>query len=177
MRVFVVGTGRCGSSTFYQACKTITNYTCGHETFAGQVHNFEYPDNHIEVAVQNVQALALLQNKYPNSTFVYLIRRSEECIQSLVRQCPEYLKAWAYQVFLTHEVTEEVATQYYLCINQQIVKACQNCVPVRIEDFEWFWPLFTRTIEAVCNNEEAQKILKRRYNPGSNRGRDNYVEN
>ena len=176
MRIFVVGTGRCGSSTFYQACKTITNYTCGHETFAGQVHNFEYLDNHIEVAVQNVQALALLQNKYPNNMIVQLIREPKGCIQSLFEQCPEYLKAWSFQVYLTTEVTEKVAEAYYHCVNQHIAKI-PNLVTVRVDDLEWFWARFIQSIGAECDMEQAQKILSRKYNPGSKRGRDNYVEN
>jgi len=176
MRVFVVGTGRCGSSTFYQACKTIKNYTCGHETFAGQVHDFEYPDNHIEVAVQNVQALALLQNKYPDARFVHLVREKEACIKSLLEQCPEYLKAWAFQVFLTHGVTEKVAMAYYHCVNKYLTTV-PNLITVRLEDLEWFWLNFVKCINAECDFEEVRKILNKKYNPGINRGRDNYVEN
>ena len=54
--VFVIGTGRCGTKTFYVACRSgITNYTSSHESgsfknnkfFAGQ--GIGYQNNHIEV--------------------------------------------------------------------------------------------------------------------------------
>jgi hypothetical protein len=82
MRVFVVGTGRCGTTTFYQACRHITNYTCGHETEGFQIPTYEYPNNHIEVSHLNVIALPLLQKRYnPQDTlYVHLIRETDTAI-------------------------------------------------------------------------------------------------
>ena len=183
MRVFVVGTGRCGSSTFYQACKTISNYTCGHETFVGKVHDFKYPDNHIEVAVQNMQALAYLRREYPNSKFVHLIRERESCIQSLYKQVPEYLSAWAFQMFLLNyrRPSIEIAEWYYdITVNairgfsRSICQ--QDYIEIPTYQMDADWGCFCKQIRADCNFEEAYKILKRKYNPGCNRGRDNYVE-
>ena len=50
MRVFVLSTGRCGSTTFERACSHITNYTAGHETRRRFLfeRRFEYADQHIE---------------------------------------------------------------------------------------------------------------------------------
>ena len=50
MNVFVLSTGRCGSTTFVEACRHITNYTAAHESRArmiGDAH-FAYPERHIE---------------------------------------------------------------------------------------------------------------------------------
>lgn len=52
MRVFVLTTGRSGSTTFAHACGHITNFTSGHETRATRHYGsarFAYPDGHIEV--------------------------------------------------------------------------------------------------------------------------------
>ncbi len=51
MRIFVIGTGRCGTVTFSKACEHITNYISGHETTThGKLgNNFDFPDNHIEI--------------------------------------------------------------------------------------------------------------------------------
>lgn len=50
MRVFVLSTGRCGSTTFERACRHITNFTAGHETRRRFLfeRRFDYPDQHIE---------------------------------------------------------------------------------------------------------------------------------
>lgn len=51
MNVFVLTTGRSGSTTFYKACRHISNYTCGHESNWSLIgkERLNYPENHIEV--------------------------------------------------------------------------------------------------------------------------------
>ena len=51
MNVFVLTTGRSGSLTFAEACRHITNFSCGHETRVGLIgaERLAYPDQHIEV--------------------------------------------------------------------------------------------------------------------------------
>ena len=48
--VIVLGTGRCGTVTFIEACRHIDNFTAGHETRSGLIgpELFRYPDRHIE---------------------------------------------------------------------------------------------------------------------------------
>jgi hypothetical protein len=50
VNIYVLCTGRCGSMTFIEACKHMTNYTAGHETRSGCLgrDRFAYPPNHIE---------------------------------------------------------------------------------------------------------------------------------
>ncbi len=50
MNVFVLGTGRCGTTTFMKACRHVTNCTSGHETRVNHVgpERLSYPSNHIE---------------------------------------------------------------------------------------------------------------------------------
>lgn len=50
MNVFILSTGRCGSTTFVEACRHITNYTASHESRTRLIgpERFAYPDRHIE---------------------------------------------------------------------------------------------------------------------------------
>lgn len=77
MRVFVLCTGRSGSSTFARACyEGITNYTTGHETRATRVAGrFDYPDGHIEVDHRNAWFLGTLNRRFPSDVYyVHLLR-------------------------------------------------------------------------------------------------------
>ena len=49
MNVFVLNTGRCGSMTFVEACRPITNFSSAHESRCAKLgaERFAYPDNHI----------------------------------------------------------------------------------------------------------------------------------
>ena len=50
MRVFILCTGRTGSTTIIKAARHIKNYTADHESLARKFgeDRFKYPDNHIE---------------------------------------------------------------------------------------------------------------------------------
>ena len=50
MNIFVLNTGRCGSTTFIKACQHIRNYTALHESRANRIaeQRLAYPRDHIE---------------------------------------------------------------------------------------------------------------------------------
>ena len=50
MNIFILNTGRCGSTTFIKACEHIKNYTCAHESLLTEIgaQRFNYPQDHIE---------------------------------------------------------------------------------------------------------------------------------
>ncbi|MFN2354327.1 MAG: hypothetical protein ABR512_07365 [Desulfopila sp.] len=77
MNVFVLCTGRCGSHTFIQACRHITNYTAGHEIrsrFLGD-ERLNYPANHIEADNRLAWFLGRLDATYGDEAFyVHLTR-------------------------------------------------------------------------------------------------------
>jgi hypothetical protein len=69
--------------TFYHAANHATNYTVGHESKAGQVNDFNYPDNHIEIWPQLTLAVPLLQERYPDSMIIGLRRKDRAaCVNS-----------------------------------------------------------------------------------------------
>lgn len=89
MNVFVLNTGRCGSTTFIRACKHIENYSCAHESRSGMLANdrFNYPDNHIEADNRLSWLLGRLDEKYgDNAIYVHLKRNDDETARSLVRR-------------------------------------------------------------------------------------------
>uniref|UniRef100_A0A6M3XK25 Uncharacterized protein n=1 Tax=viral metagenome TaxID=1070528 RepID=A0A6M3XK25_9ZZZZ len=98
MRVFVVGTGRCGTVTFSKAAGHATNYTVGHESNTGawaKIGDWDYPDNHIEVSSHLIIAIPILRKRYPQAKWVHLIREREACVNSLARLRPA-MRAFAY---------------------------------------------------------------------------------
>jgi hypothetical protein len=79
MRVFVLSTGRCGSTTFERACSHITNFTAGHETRVRFLfeRRFDYPDQHIESDNRLSWFLGGLARRFDDDAtlYVHLTRR------------------------------------------------------------------------------------------------------
>lgn len=99
-QIFVVGTGRCGTTTFARACENARNRTVGHETCAGKVYSFEYPQKHIEVDAPLVFRMNDLRRLNPGCRFVHLIRTDRAaCIESMVRYDPEICRAFGWMVY------------------------------------------------------------------------------
>lgn len=87
MRIFVIGTARCGATTFLRACRHLTNFTTGRSPGIplGEGKAFLYPDHHIEVDPRLAWFLGSLADRYPDAVFVHLRRRRNEVVDSLVR--------------------------------------------------------------------------------------------
>lgn len=89
MNIFVLTTGRSGSTTFTEACKHIKNYTCGHETrksILGE-ERLNYPENHIEIDNRLSWVLGRLDKKYGDSAFyVHLKRNETDTVHSFTRR-------------------------------------------------------------------------------------------
>ena len=85
MRVFVVGTGRCGSVTFARAAAHMTNYTAAHESPIAA--DLRFPDRHIEVSPRLTWVLPSLVEIYAADTlYVHLRRRKAEVVRSWLRR-------------------------------------------------------------------------------------------
>ena len=86
MNVFVLCTGRSGSTTFVRACNHITNFSAGHETrchFLGD-ERFAYPPDHIEADSRLVWLLGRLDEAYGDDVlYVHLTRDPAGVAQSL----------------------------------------------------------------------------------------------
>lgn len=89
MNVFVLNTGRCGSTTFERACSHIENYTSAHESrshILGPSH-FDYPEQHIEIDNRLTWHLGRLGSRFgDDAVYVHLTRNREDTITSFVKR-------------------------------------------------------------------------------------------
>ncbi|PVV10784.1 MAG: hypothetical protein B6D77_07805 [gamma proteobacterium symbiont of Ctena orbiculata] len=89
MNIFILNAGRCGSSTFVQACKHISNFSAAHEsrsTLTGDLR-LAYPDNHIEADNRLCWMLGRLDQKYGNDAYyVHLTRDRQASVESFVKR-------------------------------------------------------------------------------------------
>lgn len=89
MRVFVLSTGRCGSTTFAQACAHLTNYSSGHETRSRMKgpERLNYPDNHIEADNRLSWLLGRLEERFGDEAYyVHLLRDPQRVAESYNRR-------------------------------------------------------------------------------------------
>ena len=89
MNVFVLCTGRCGSKTFIEACKHITNYSAAHESRRGLLGSgrLAFPPNHIEADNRLSWFLGRLERAYgDHAMYVHLRRNDLDTAQSYVRR-------------------------------------------------------------------------------------------
>lgn len=83
MNVFVLTTGRSGSTTFAKACSHIENYTSAHESkYRRPAGRLVYPDNHIEVDGRLQFFVGALVAGYPDAYYVNLKRDVNACAES-----------------------------------------------------------------------------------------------
>ena len=90
-RVFVTGTGRCGTKTFAAACRHFTNWKVAHESTNGlrAPSDLDFPEGHIEVNPHLSWLLGPLMERYGRGEdvlYVHLVRREAEVVRSWDRR-------------------------------------------------------------------------------------------
>lgn len=153
MRVFIVSTGRCGSTTFSHACKHIDGFTSAHETNNTDTNIlFDYPDDHIESDPRLFWKLPQVIEKYPNAFWVHLIRDKETCVPSLARRRS---LEWFAKFQAVHKILDstQMAERYYDFTNSMIKSfltvtntayMTMQCPPTEVE-----WQIFLQKINKV----------------------------
>lgn len=89
MNVFILNSGRCGSTTIIKACSHITNYTSAHESRLSLLgeERLKYPSNHIEADNRLSWFLGKLDKYYgKNAIYVHLKRNDHDTARSFVRR-------------------------------------------------------------------------------------------
>lgn len=117
MNVFVLSTGRCGSTTFARACRHITNYSSGHETRVSLLgpERLEYPPNHIESDNRLTWFLGRLEARYPRDVFyVHLQRDRRKVAESYAKRLEPGLMMSAYahgiHLYLPEDIRDRALT-------------------------------------------------------------------
>jgi hypothetical protein len=88
MNVFILNTGRCGSTSIIEACRHITNYSASHESLSGELGaaRFAFPDNHIEADNRLSWLLGRLDREYGDrATYSHVYRFSHGIMRAYSR--------------------------------------------------------------------------------------------
>ncbi len=174
MNVFILNSGRCGSSTFIKACSHINNFTCAHESLLTEIgsERFNYPDNHIEADNRLSWLLGRLDNIYADDAFyVHLHRNQNDTTNSFAKRIDfGILKAYEQGVLLhDHHVKPaiDIANDYIETVDSNIklfLKDKTNRMDVSLEnvtaDFTEFW----ERINAQGNLDKALDEWNINYN-------------
>lgn len=89
MNVFILCTGRCGSTTFIEACRHISNFSAAHESRTHLLGSdrLDYPSDHIEADNRLSWLLGRLDRKFGREAFyVHLTRDTQKTAASYVKR-------------------------------------------------------------------------------------------
>jgi hypothetical protein len=127
MNVFVLCTGRCGSTTFIQACKYISNYSSAHESRTGFIYEkrLDYPANHIEADNRLSWFLGKLEKKYGNDACYIHLKRDEIATATsfMERYNSGIMSAYANAIIMnrSNEIAQfDVCLDYLRTVNSNI---------------------------------------------------------
>lgn len=146
MRIFITGTGRCGTVTLSKALAHVSNMTVGHET-RSKALDFSYPDNHIEVDPHLLWRLNGLEYLYPAShdtRYWFLGRDPSATIKSLSKRGS--MRHWGQLAFMNPDIDPEIAarTFYQTCLAvmghwERPLDAHWLVTPIQAGPFRDFW--------------------------------------
>ena len=174
MNVFILSTGRCGSTAIARACKHITNYTSAHESrceLMGEAR-LAYSDNHIESDNRLAWYLGRLHDKYGDEAYyVHLSRDRQRVAESYAGR--DHLTYGIMQAFrgimiterelnpleLAHDICETVDSNIELFLRDK-----SNVMRVRIEESETWFPAFWDWIGAEGDRASALREFTVRHN-------------
>lgn len=178
MRVFVLGTGRCGTVTFAKACSHITNFSSAHESKAGvyTLDRFHYPNNHIEVDPHLAYMLGHLGKIHRSDDFyVHLYRPPTEVVGSWQRRGRKEIRGAAPLIGVLMQVNPATMTtgEY-----RTALRTLHDIVITNIKQFlkdrphmsiglyalQDSWPEFWNRIKASGNYRAAHNELAIRHN-------------
>ena len=153
MNVFILNTGRCGSTTFIKACQHITNFTASHESLCSKLgtQRLAYPLQHIEADNRLSWFLGRLDEKYADNAFyVHLTRDKQQTVKSFSkRESFGIMKAYKEGILLADEITlsaKDIAADYIDTIESNIqlflkdkTKKMKFNLQNAEDDFKIFW--------------------------------------
>lgn len=178
--VFVLCTGRCGSSTFIKAAEHISNYSAGHETRTHFLGNsrFAYPVGHIEADNRLSWFLGRLDAHFGDSAYYVYLQRDllATALSFLNRHDRGILFAYRTEILMRASNALESNSDFLpLCIDYcQTVTANinaflsnkTNVLSFRLESAEHDWARFWEWIEAEGDYPASIESWSVRYNAG-----------
>ena len=184
MNVFVLCTGRSGSTTFFRACQHITNYSAGHELNTSEIGHarLHYPEDHIEVDNRLSWLLGRLDQAYGNRAFyVHLTRGEEPTARSFDRRWAgrySIIRAYAEGVLRRKDQTEALCVDMVRTVNANIahfLSAKSRTLTIPLEDAGERFPEFWDSIGAEGRIDDALREFDVRHNPSAPRASRAYA--
>ena len=174
MNVFILNTGRCGSTTFIKACQHINNYSAAHEsraTFIGE-QRLAFPDNHIEADNRLSWILGRLDNTYSDNAFyVHLMREKNSTAESFSKRTDfGIMKAYREGILMQEQENDsalELAHDYIETIETNIslfLKDKTHTLEFNLENAEQDFARFWQAINAQGDFEAALTEWNTSYN-------------
>ncbi|MCW8918192.1 MAG: hypothetical protein OQL08_05205 [Gammaproteobacteria bacterium] len=153
MNIFILNSGRCGSTTFIRACSHIRNYSALHESRCGLIgpQRLNYPANHIEADNRLSWFLGRLDQKYGDHAFYVHLSREREATAASFAHRSEFGILHAYREGILLELegapaAHDIALDYLATVETNIacfLKDKSNKMAFRLEeaqtDFSEFW--------------------------------------
>lgn len=179
MRVFILSTGRNGSTTIARACHHITNYSSGHETLTKKFgkERFQYPQNHIESDNRLSWHLGQLDLLFGDEAFYVHLKRERDAVAKshMSRYYKKYsiIEAFCEGIRLTPTIklNEEQKLQacydYIDTVNINIDSFLANktkTMEMNLENLEEDFRVFWNKIGAEGDFEKAIQDIKTRHN-------------
>lgn len=174
MNVFILNTGRCGSTTFIKACEHITNFTAGHETrcrLVGQ-ERLEFPPRHIEADNRLSWILGRLDQRFGDDAhYVHLHRSVDATARSFVNRFHSgIMRTYTRGILMTPEsryTQMEIARDYCDTITTNIqlfLRGKTRVMDFPLEQAEDQFTEFWRWIGAQGDLEAALKVWRTPHN-------------
>ena len=153
MNIFILNTGRCGSTTFIQACRHITNYSAAHESRARRIgeERLAYPPRHIEADNRLSWFLGRLERAYGGEAFYVHLSRDRDAVAASFARREGYgiMKAYREGILLEGEPDQTplaLAYDYIDTVESNITHFLRDkphAMAFRLEhakrDFTHFW--------------------------------------
>lgn len=164
MNVFVLCTGRCGSTTFIQAAKHISNFTAGHETRCACVSNrrLAYPTAHIEADNRLSWFLGRLDRAYGKDA--YYVHLQRDLLATAESFCDRWdfgiMKAYRTAILMGADNQEKLAFSIDYCetVKENIsffLRDKPNVMSFKLENAMSDWARFWNWIKAEGNFEKS----------------------
>ena len=176
-RVFVLCTGRCGSTTLVEACAHLTNWTSGHETRTHLLGpaRLAYPDGHIEADNRLSWLLGRLDEAFGDrAAYIHLTRDPEEVARSYAARAAQgILRAYRSDILMGLPARQpdlpliDVCRDYVATVTANIehfLNGKRHVLPMRLETIRDDFETFCGWIEAEGDLARARAELSVRHN-------------
>lgn len=169
MNVFVMGTGRCGTTTFAKACNCFKGFTSKHESKVKN-NDLVYPNNHIESDPHLFWHLPNLVSKYPDALYIHIIRERDACIRSLSKRPSLYSYAYITELSKRKKTDlNKIAERFYDFVTGCLCSFFKgnghlDYMEIDLPPTKDQWREFHEKIGSPNGYKESLKHWNRRYN-------------